>query len=114
MNLGDLEESLLNAGKEKGQAMADSMLGQEAAGGGLMGAVAGFGKEMFDNAVGGGAAEGGDDRVDERGNEQEIPESNEAPEAEPVEDRADESDSSEDNSNDDDDSKDGDDSDDKS
>ena len=53
MNLGDLGDSLLNLGKEKAKDMADQVLGEHAEGGGIAGSVAGFGKDMLDNALGG-------------------------------------------------------------
>ena len=53
MNLGDLGDSLLNLGKEKAKEMADQALGERAEGGDIAGSVAGFSKDMLDNALGG-------------------------------------------------------------
>ena len=54
MNLGDLEDSLLNLGKEKAKDMADQVLGEHAEGGGIAQSVAGFGEDMLDNTLGAG------------------------------------------------------------
>jgi len=54
MNIGDLEDSVLNLGKEKGKELADNYLGEQQEGGGLTGTAVGFGKDLLDNALGGG------------------------------------------------------------
>ena len=54
MNLGELEDDLLNMGKEKGKEMADDYLGEKQGEGGLMGTAVGFGKELLDKELGGG------------------------------------------------------------
>ena len=53
MNLGDLEDSLLNLGKEKAKGAADQLLGEDAETGGVEGTIAGYGKDLLDNAFGG-------------------------------------------------------------
>ena len=51
MELGDLKDSLLNLGNEKGKELADNLLGEREQEGGVTGAAAGYGKEMLDNAL---------------------------------------------------------------
>ena len=52
MELGDLKDSLLNLGKEKGKEFADNILGERQEEGGITGTVAGFGKDMLDKTLG--------------------------------------------------------------
>ena len=57
MELGDLKDSLLNLGKEKGKEAADNFLAEQEQQGGLLGSAIGFGKGLLDNALGGGETE---------------------------------------------------------
>ena len=52
MNIGDLEDSLLKLGKEKGKEVADNYLEEHEAQGGLLGKGFGLGQQMLDNALG--------------------------------------------------------------
>ena len=59
MNFGDLQESLLNSGKEKGRDLAENFLKEQQAQQGegtLAGTGIGFGKQMLENFLGGGEA----------------------------------------------------------
>ena len=86
MELGDLKDSLLNMGKEKGKELGDNLLGERQDEGGVLGTAAGYGKDLFDREFGG--AESADAPADD------------APSAEDAGDNSE--DSSSDDSNDDD------------
>ena len=53
MELGDLKDSLLNLGKEKGKEIADNLLDQKEQEGGLLGTAAGLGKGLVNSVFGG-------------------------------------------------------------
>ena len=54
MNLGDLKDGLLNAGKDKGKDIADEFLDKQTEAGGIIGSVAGLGKGLLGNVFGSG------------------------------------------------------------
>jgi hypothetical protein len=65
MQLGNLTDSLLDMGKEKAKEMAEGVLGEQEAEGGLKGAAAGFGKDLLGNVLGGNEESPAEDSVEE-------------------------------------------------
>lgn len=82
MELGDLKDSLLNMGKEKGKELGDNLLGERQDEGGVLGTAAGYGKDLFDREF------GGAEQSDAGGDEQEASGSDETA---PVEESSDDS-----------------------